>query len=61
MSVTVGTVTTTYTPANAPDQGCALWGPGAVVSVSILDATSRIAAGNPYPAASDGVRPPTPC
>lgn len=61
LSVTVGTVTTTYTPANAPEQGCTLWNAGAVVTASISDASSFIAAGNPYPAATDGVRPPNNC
>jgi hypothetical protein len=61
LKVTVGTVTTTYRPANAPEQGCALWQRGAVVTASIADAASFIAAGNPYPSASDGVRPANNC
>lgn len=61
MSVTVGNVTTTYGPANAPKMGCTLWGPGAVVSVSIPAPGNVIAAGNPYPSPTDGVRPPSQC
>jgi hypothetical protein len=61
MVVTVGTTSTTYTPANAPKMGCALWQKGAVVTAGISDASSFIAAGNPYPSASDGVRPANNC
>ncbi|MGH9196136.1 MAG: hypothetical protein ACRD1T_10395 [Acidimicrobiia bacterium] len=61
MSVTIGDVTTVYGPANAPAQGCTLWGPGTIVTVTRNDAQSAIAAGNPYPAATDGVLPSRPC
>jgi hypothetical protein len=61
MTVTVGLVTTTYTPANAPAQGCTLWGPGTTVTVTRHDAQSFIAAGNPYPTATDAAVPERPC
>jgi hypothetical protein len=61
MTVTVGTTTTTYTPASAPPQGCTLWGPGTTVTVTRHDSQSFIAAGNPYPSASDAILPPRPC
>jgi hypothetical protein len=61
MTVTVGTTTTTFTPANAPAQGCTLWGPGTTVTVTRHDSQSFIAAGNPYPSATDAIIPARPC
>ena len=43
-----------FTPANAPEQGCGLWGIGAVVTTS-AGASGTIAGGNPFPAAADPV------
>jgi hypothetical protein len=52
--VTTATATHTFGPGNAPPQGCALWAPGATVTVS-GGASGGIAAGNPFPAPADGV------
>jgi hypothetical protein len=49
-----GFVDRSFGPANAPEQGCGLWGPGAVVTIS-SGAQSEIAAGNPFPVQSDPV------
>jgi hypothetical protein len=43
-----------FTAANAPQQGCGLFGAGATVTTS-AGADSTLAAGNPFPGASDAV------
>jgi hypothetical protein len=48
-----GQLTYTFGPAGAPPQGCALWGPGATVTIS-AGSSGTIAAGNPFPAPTDG-------
>jgi hypothetical protein len=50
-----GKLTYTFGPANAPPQGCSLWGIGATVTAS-PGSGGGIAAGNPFPAPSDSVR-----
>jgi hypothetical protein len=42
------------TSANAPEQGCGLFGPGSTVTTN-AGSDSGIAAGNPFPGASDAV------
>jgi hypothetical protein len=48
-----GKLTYTFSAANAPPQGCSLWPAGTTVTIS-AGASSGIAAGNPFPASSDG-------
>jgi hypothetical protein len=43
-----------FNSSNAPEQGCGLWGAGATVTTN-GGADSTIAAGNPFPGASDAV------
>jgi hypothetical protein len=43
-----------FTSANAPEQGCGLFGAGATVTTN-AGADSTLAAGNPFPGASDAV------
>jgi hypothetical protein len=43
-----------FNSANAPEQGCGLFGPGSAVTTN-GGANSQIAAGNPFPGASDAV------
>jgi hypothetical protein len=51
--VTTSVATYTFGPGNAPPQGCGLWGPGATVTIS-AGSSGGIAAGNPFPAPTDG-------
>lgn len=41
-----------FTPANAPKQGCGFFGPGSTVTTN-AGANSQVAAGNPFPGATD--------
>ena len=43
-----------FGPSNAPEQGCGLFGAGSTVTTN-AGASSGIAAGNPFPGASDAV------
>lgn len=43
-----------FGPGNAPEQGCGLWSAGATVTTN-AGAGSRLAAGNPFPGATDPV------
>jgi hypothetical protein len=43
-----------FSPANAPKQGCGFYGPGSTVTTN-AGASGKVAAGNPFPGASDGV------
>jgi hypothetical protein len=43
-----------FTPSNAPEQGCGLFGPGSTVTTN-GGSNGTIAAGNPFPGASDAV------
>jgi hypothetical protein len=43
-----------FGPSNAPEQGCGLFGPGSTATTN-AGAASGIAAGNPFPGASDAV------
>jgi hypothetical protein len=43
-----------FTASNAPQQGCGLWGANATVTTS-AGAARALAAGNPFPAATDPV------
>jgi hypothetical protein len=43
-----------FTPSNAPEQGCGFFGPGSTVTTSAGE-NSGVAAGNPFPPASDAV------
>lgn len=43
-----------FTPSNEPEQGCSLWSAASTVTTA-AGASSRMAAGNPLPGASDPV------
>ena len=43
-----------FDSSNAPDQGCGFFGPGSTVTTN-ASADSGVAAGNPFPGASDAV------
>lgn len=43
-----------FSPANAPEQGCGFFGPGSTVTTN-AGPNSQVAAGNPFPGASDAV------
>jgi hypothetical protein len=43
-----------FSPANAPEQGCGFFGPGSTVTTS-AGASTTVAAGNPFPGATDPV------